>query len=34
LFLLGTLYERLTSKFEALAFLRGWILVTVRRPAS
>ena len=31
LFMLGTLYEKLISRFEALRFLRGWILVTLRR---
>lgn len=31
LFLLGTAYEKLISRFEALRFLRGWILVTLRR---
>jgi SAM-dependent methyltransferase len=32
LFLLGTGYDKLVSRFEALRFLRGWILVTLRRP--
>ena len=33
LFFLGTCYERLTSRIELLRFLRGWILVTLRKPA-
>lgn len=32
LFLLGTGYDKLVSRFECLRFLRGWILVTLRRP--
>jgi SAM-dependent methyltransferase len=32
LFLIGTGFERLLSRFEALRFLRGWILVTLVRP--
>ena len=32
LFLLGTAYDKLVSRFEILRFLRGWILVTLRRP--
>lgn len=32
LFLLGVGYERLTSRFEFLRFLRGWILVTLKKP--
>jgi len=32
LFLLATGYEKLISRFSALAFLRGWILVTLRKP--
>lgn len=33
LFLLGTAFEKLISRFHALRFLRGWILVTlVRQP--
>jgi SAM-dependent methyltransferase len=32
LFLLGTGYDKLVSRFEILRFLRGWILVTLRRP--
>jgi len=31
LFLLGTLYERVTSRFQALRFLRGWLLFDLRR---
>lgn len=34
LFFLGTMYERLTSRFEALRFLRGWILVTLVKPRA
>lgn len=32
LFFLGTCYEKLISRFDALRFLRGWILVTLRKP--
>ena len=32
LFFLGTCYERLIGRVDALRFLRGWILVTMRRP--
>ena len=32
LFFVGMCYEKLISRFEALRFLRGWILVTLRRP--
>jgi SAM-dependent methyltransferase len=32
LFLLATGYEKLLRRFEALAFLRGWIFVTLRKP--
>jgi SAM-dependent methyltransferase len=32
LFYLGMLFERLTSRFEWLRFLRGWILVTLQKP--
>jgi SAM-dependent methyltransferase len=32
LFALGTAYEKLISRFEALRFLRGWILVTLVKP--
>lgn len=34
LFLAGTGFERLTSRFETLRFLRGWILVTLVKPVS
>jgi ubiquinone/menaquinone biosynthesis C-methylase UbiE len=34
LFALGTAYEKLISRFEALAFLRGWILVTLSKPEA
>lgn len=33
LFLLGMGYERITSRFEFLRKLRGWILVTLKKPA-
>jgi len=33
LFLIATAYEKLISRFELLGFLRGWILVTLRKPA-
>jgi hypothetical protein len=32
LFFLGMCYERLISRYEALRFLRGWLLVTPRKP--
>jgi len=32
LFLIGVGYERLTSRFDFLRFLRGWILVTLKKP--
>ena len=32
LFLLGTWYERLTTKSHALRSLRGWMLFSLRRP--
>ena len=32
LFLLGTGYERVTSRFETLRHLRSWLLITMRRP--
>ena len=32
LFFLGTCYEKLISRFDSLGFLRGWILVTLRKP--
>lgn len=31
LFLLGTLYEKIISRFDSLDFLRGWILVVLRK---
>lgn len=31
LFFLGVLYEKLISRFNALRFLRGWILVTLEK---
>lgn len=34
LFFLGMCYEKLISRVGALAFLRGWILVTLRKPAA
>lgn len=34
LFFLGMCFERLTSRFESLRFLRGWILVTLHKPAQ
>jgi ubiquinone/menaquinone biosynthesis C-methylase UbiE len=33
LFFLGTCYDKLVCRFEALRFLRGWIMVTLRKPA-
>lgn len=33
LFWLATGYEKLISRFDSLAFLRGWIFVTLRKPA-
>jgi SAM-dependent methyltransferase len=32
LFFVGTLYERLTTRINALRRLRGWMLFTLRRP--
>ena len=32
LFLLGTAYEKLISRFHALRGLRGWIMVTLVKP--
>lgn len=32
LFLLGTAYEKLISRFDALRILRGWIMVTLVKP--
>lgn len=34
LFFLATGYEKLISRFETLRFLRGWLLVTLRKPGS
>jgi SAM-dependent methyltransferase len=34
LFLLGTGFEKLISRFEALRFLRGWIMVTLAKPGA
>ncbi|MCC6198200.1 MAG: class I SAM-dependent methyltransferase [Burkholderiales bacterium] len=33
LFFVGVCYEKLISRFDALAFLRGWLLVTLRKAA-
>ncbi|HEX6006223.1 MAG TPA: class I SAM-dependent methyltransferase [Burkholderiales bacterium] len=33
LFLIATGYEKIISRFEVLRFLRGWILVVLRKPA-
>lgn len=32
LFFIGTCYDKLVSRFHALRRLRGWILVTLRKP--
>lgn len=32
LFLIGVAYERITSRFNVLKILRGWILVTLQKP--
>lgn len=32
LFLIATGYEKLLQRYESLAWLRGWILVTLRKP--
>jgi SAM-dependent methyltransferase len=32
LFAIGTAFEKLISRFEALRLLRGWILVTLQKP--
>lgn len=32
LFAVGTAYEKIISRFNALKILRGWILVTLRKP--
>ncbi len=34
LFLLGTAFEKLISRFESLRVLRGWILVTLVKPGG
>jgi SAM-dependent methyltransferase len=34
LFWLGTMYEKLISRFDALRYLRGWLLVEVRKPEA
>jgi ubiquinone/menaquinone biosynthesis C-methylase UbiE len=34
LFFLGMCFEKLTSRFESLRFLRGWIMVTLRKPGQ
>lgn len=34
LFFLGMCFEKLISRFEALRFLRGWIMVTLRKPVQ
>lgn len=34
LFFLGMCFEKLIARFEALRFLRGWILVTLRKPRT
>lgn len=33
-FFLGMCYEKLIARFDALRFLRGWILVTLEKPAT
>ncbi len=33
-FFLGMCYEKLIARFEVLRFLRGWILVTLDKPAA
>lgn len=32
LFFIGMCYEKITGQFDALRFLRGWILVTLEKP--
>ena len=32
LFFLGTCFEKLIARFEVLRILRGWIIVTLRKP--
>lgn len=34
LFFIGMCYERIISKFDSLAFLRGWIMVTIRKKGE
>lgn len=34
LFFIGMCFEKLIHRFHALRFLRGWILVTLRKPAG
>jgi len=34
LFLVATAYEKVISRFDALAFLRGWIFAILRKPTS
>jgi len=34
LFLLGTAYEKMIGRIRHLHFLRGWIFVTLRKPAG
>lgn len=34
LFFLGVCYEKLISRFDSLRILRGWILVTLRKPGK
>ena len=34
LFLLGTAFDKLVSRYESLRIFRGWILVTLRRPIA
>lgn len=34
LFLLGTAYDKLICRFDALRWLRGWILVTLEKPGK
>ena len=34
LFLLGTAYDKLVSRFDALQILRGWIMVTLEKPQA
>ena len=34
LFMIGTMYEKIISRFELLKFLRGWLLVHLRKPRT